>query len=154
MFVDDDILAQFIEAVKQDVISAQKQAGKDATGKSINSYETEVKRVGPSVSATLYGAEYFDYINDGRGPGKFPPLNDIRIWAEARGILEGILKEYQKESIVYAIAKKISERGTRDRDVGLLNYITDVRIKALVQSLFDFGDDEITKQVKLSFGKR
>jgi hypothetical protein len=155
MFVEEEILTQFMEAVKQEVIAAQKASGHVATGKSISSYETEVKRVGPMYSGILYGVGYSKYAVGGRGPGKFPPIDDIQIWAEAKGIIEASMKDYKKRSIAFAIAKKISERGTSNRgvsEVELLNEITERRIKALINSLFATTEKEITKQVRVTFG--
>lgn len=48
-------------------------------------------------------------LEEGRGPGRQPPVSAIRQWLDTRGIGT----ESQRDNIAWAIAKIISKQGTR-----------------------------------------
>jgi hypothetical protein len=151
VFVDPNILQQFLDNVKSDIIQAQEQAGKVATGESIDSYEVTVNQVGVLTTGSLSAVDYFQFIGGGRGPGGFPPLDRILEWIDAKGFLSTNITESEKESIAYLIGRKIAERGTDNRGVDLLKDVTEKRVKAFMDSIFSDGDLYITKEVRQNF---
>lgn len=151
MFVDPNILQEFLDNVKSDIIQAQERAGKVASGESIDSYEVTVQQTGLLTVGSLSAVDYFQFIGGGRGPGGFPPLDRILEWIDAKGFLESTISESEKKSIAYLIGRKIAERGTDNRGVDLLKDVTEKRIKAFVDSIFSEGDLVITREVNQNF---
>jgi len=151
VFVDPNILQEFLDNVKSDIIQAQEQAGKVASGESIDSYEVTVQQIGPLTTGSLRAVDYFQFIGGGRGPGGFPPLDRILAWIDAKGFLESNITESEKKSIAYLIGRKIAEQGTDNRGVDLLKDVTEKRVKAFVDSIFSEGDLVITREVNQNF---
>lgn len=145
-----DILAQFLEAIKEDIITDQEKSGKVATGNSILGYGVTVKEQGPLIQGSITAVDYWDFIENGRGPGAMPPESPIRAWGESKGILN-TKSESEKNSIVFLIRRAIGRNGTINRRAGLLDSITRDRFKAFTEALFTKGDQDITQTVKRSF---
>ena len=58
---------------------------------------------------------YWKYANDGRGPGKMPPVNVIADWVRRRNITPYSLKNGKlptTDQLAFMIAKKIGRDGT------------------------------------------
>ena len=58
---------------------------------------------------------YWEYANDGRRPGKMPPVNVIADWVKRRNITPYALKNGKlptTDQLAFAIAKKIGRDGT------------------------------------------
>jgi len=77
------------------------QKGKIASKFLYNSLKAEMK---DDLQLIIHMAEYGDDINDGRKPGKFPPLAPLKKWLQIKGLPEAAL---------FPIAKKIKEKGTK-----------------------------------------
>lgn len=56
------------------------------------------------VQGTLVANDNWRYVGNGRGPGKFPPLDPLRAWIKARGL----------EISEYALQRTIGLKGSRD----------------------------------------
>ncbi len=145
-----EILTQFLEAIKGDIIADQEKSGKVATGESILGYGVQVKEQGPLISGSITAVDYWDFIENGRADGKMPPESPIRLWAEAKGILN-TKSESEKRSIIFLIRRAIGRNGTINRRAGLLDSITQDRFKAFTDALFAKGDIDITQTVKRAF---
>lgn len=83
--------------------------GTNATGKTSQSLKFEIKQNGSKFSVQLKGRPFFMTVQTGRKPtpDKKPSremIQNIGEWANARGL---------DESLVWAIATKIQQRGTR-----------------------------------------
>lgn len=96
----EDILTRASEAGIEDIRNQMVATNTIATGRGFESLRYEI--TGGNTS-TIYGAHYIFYLVHGRGPGGMPPVENIRVWAEAKGLPEGI---------EWGIAKKIAKEGT------------------------------------------
>ena len=76
-----------------------------ASGASLEAYEVLVKRNDIEVLI----AEYVSFLIVGRGPGGFPPPEDIVEWIQARGIVP---EDMTLNQLAFLIGRKIAERGT------------------------------------------
>ena len=73
-----------------------------------------------NVNGNFYEIEfnapsYWKYANDGRRPGKMPPVNVIADWVKRRNITPYALKNGKlptTDQLAFAIAKKIGRDGT------------------------------------------
>lgn len=102
--ITENILNDFADALR---IELRRY---NSTGEAINSLEVKGNE--------LLGAEHIYYLVHGRGPGKFPPVNNIRDWVRNKLGVE----DAEVNSIAYLIGKKISEEGTeiyKDKSKGI-----------------------------------
>ena len=84
----------------------------------------------------VYALDYLYYIEKGRKPGKRPPKKAIREWLDVKPKF-ATLDAKEKDSIAYAIAKKIGEEGTTIYQQGgtkLLEDILSDELKGNIQS--------------------
>lgn len=61
------------------------------------------------MGATGGASLYVEFVEHGRRPGKFPPIDPIRKWV--RRVL-GITGAAQIRSVAYLVGRKIAQRGT------------------------------------------
>ncbi len=91
------------------------------------------------------GIDYFEYLNRGRGPGKFPPISAIRRWIDIKGLS---LDEY-------AVATNLAKYGSRiynNRSLGiqLESKIFDLRDR-INKSLPDIISNSIISEINNAF---
>ena len=75
---------------------------KSASGTLINTLKSEAKIEGNKAVVQVFAEDYFRFVDQGRSPGRFPPLEPIRQWTRLKGI---------SEDAAFPIARKIAERG-------------------------------------------
>jgi hypothetical protein len=93
----------------------------DVTGRA----SASLKVVKSANKIASVGIDYIEYLNRGRGPGKFPPIDKIKQWVDARNL----------EVAPYVIARKIAQEGTeiyKDRTKGIMSN------KYYISSLYRF----------------
>ena len=98
------VVEEFNQAIKDDLSSKMI----DATGTASSSIYLQ----SDNTSVTSKGIFYLHYLDVGRAPGKFPPIDAIINWIEAKGI----------EIDPYIIARSITQSGTRifrNRSLGI-----------------------------------
>lgn len=84
----------------------------------------------------IYALDYIYYIEKGRKPGKRPPKKAIREWLDVKTKFSS-LEAKEKESLAYAIAKKIGEEGTTIYKQGGTKLLEDIltdELKGNIQS--------------------
>jgi hypothetical protein len=103
---------------------------KDATGGLRDSIHFEIKRFGLTYRFELYLADYYEWVDNGRAPGKQPPIESIIKWIKDKRLVihskYGLQAKYgkskikqvsdnlrQTRSLAFAIARKIGRRGTK-----------------------------------------
>ncbi len=101
-----EVLKQFLESVKADLISEQADRGITASGESAASLT--VSLIGRN-GVVLTGADYFLYQVRGRGPGRFPPFEAIKQWIKDKQLRFTNITE---DSLAFLIARKIARQGT------------------------------------------
>lgn len=90
--------------------------GKNASRKLIDTVTSQVDVNGNSYVVSLNLQEYWKYIEDGRKPGKFPPVQAIMNWILVKPILpspdsEGKLQRLRPKSLAFLIGRKIKLKG-------------------------------------------
>ena len=96
--------------VKQQLISD----GKKATGNLINSIRGYVEYKGTILSVVIDVADYWRYVEYGRKPGKFPPIDKIRQWTKVKPVLPRPGKNGKlptENQLAFLIARKIAKKG-------------------------------------------
>ncbi len=89
----------------------------------------------------LLGNDYIYYLDKGRAPGKFPPVQPIRDWVRNKLGVE----DSQVNSVSYLVGRKIANEGTeifKDNSKG-------IRLDELVDNMLDELVDELGEVEKI-----
>lgn len=96
-----------------------------------------------SYELSLDIQDYWKYVEEGRRPGRFPPLNEIKQWIKIKPVLPngygGRLPS--TDQLSYLIGRKIATKGTRGR------YIYKATIEEL--GVFEAFEEAISKDLSL-----
>lgn len=84
------------------------QADAIASGELRNSLNYKVVEKMEGYQVQILAADYFEYVEYGRRPGKIPPINKIKEWCRYRGI---------PQQAAFPIAKKIGKFGIDPRPI-------------------------------------
>lgn len=74
-----------------------------------------VKRLGHAKYEVWNNVSYAHYVEEGRAPGKRPPSESLRGWAERKGMLTG--RENKDKGTLYVISRAIGRRGTPGKHI-------------------------------------
>lgn len=100
-----DILAKkLIDEIKSNLI----KEGKVSSGRLVNSLSYEVIKDLESVTIQILGEKYLKFVDEGRRPGKMPPIGDIKKW-----VIQKPVKFVGKtdDQTAFIIAKSIGKKG-------------------------------------------
>ena len=140
-----DILKLFLDELAKDL----KKNIPVSSGKTAESVEVKVRQTGgafSNVSGVILAAPYIQVLEDGRKPGKMPPVASIKKWVETQSFKFPLQPKTTFGSVIknadglsWAIAIKISQEGSKlFRDGGksgvISNVITDNRIDAFTKA--------------------
>lgn len=97
--------------------------------------------------------DYWKYVENGRGPGKFPPLDAIRNWILVKPItpvpdVRG--KIPTTEQLAFLISRKIANEGTEGKhslEKAMSSPEVDQIIEAITKALVDDIHNEIVKNI-------
>jgi hypothetical protein len=120
-------LEQLAKRIKEQLQSK----GIDNTGDAGNSLEVQ--------DNTLLGYEYIYFLDQGRAPGKFPPVSNIRDWVRTKLGID----EKKADSVAYLVGRKISQEGTKiwkDKSKGLE---LDVLINEMLEQIYEDVSEEM-----------
>jgi hypothetical protein len=127
------------------ILEDNKPFGKIASGYLVSSIIYHALIRGDGLDLTFANADYGKYVDAGRLPGKFPPLDAIKDWCKVKDI---------PESAAFPIAKSIKENGipyVQFLDVPfnnlekLLNEMSEVLTKEMRVELQQVVDTEFKK---------
>lgn len=89
--------------------------GKIAGGDLLNNAEYKVESGDRSVEVSLRLEDYWKWVEEGRGPGKFPPPDRIMEWIRVKPVIpdnrNGRLPT--ERQLAFLIGRKISEEGIK-----------------------------------------
>ena len=80
------LLKEYGKSVISEAKTRLRNDGKVASGKLLRSLRYEVQETVDEVTLELSMEEYGEYVDQGREPGKQPPLKKIEKWCKLRGI--------------------------------------------------------------------
>ena len=125
--ISSEILSEFLATLDEYAQKAEElykrkltDKGINASYKLLNSVETTVKRNDDEFVVTIHLEDYWIFVENGRGPGKFPPIDKILEWIRVKPIRpysdsRGRLPT--EEQLAFLISRKIAEQGTEGRKV-------------------------------------
>lgn len=119
------------------------QTNTDATGTLGNTLNYIVETNEGLFELSLRIQDYWKYVEEGRGPGKYPPINDIKNWIRVKPVTPTIYngKLPTTDQLAYLIARKIHLRGIRGK------YLLQASLDEL--SVFDLLDEAIAKDLEI-----
>ena len=140
---------QVLERLKDDLVmefkSQMDQNDLNATGKLKDSIGGVVKKSPNLLTLNVFAKPYFQYVDDGRGQGKMPPLEKIMKWVQAKGLGKSSNIKSKRvnrlRDVAWSIAKVIGEKGTIER----FNYGGAKIISFVDQKYRNIITQEITK---------
>lgn len=109
------VLNEFADQFIQNARDNLQSDGSIATGELYDSFEKIVEIGDDWFKVSVSLADYWKYVENGRGPGKYPPLDAIRNWIEVKPVtpqagVDG--KVPSVEQLTFLISRKIAEEGT------------------------------------------
>ena len=125
--ISNEILQNFLATLDEYAKEAEALYKRKLTDKGINasytllnSVETTAKRNDDVFTVSISLEDYWYYVENGRKPGKFPPINKILEWIRVKPVIpysdsRGRLPT--EEQLAFLIARKIAEQGTEPRRV-------------------------------------
>lgn len=109
------VLNEFGDAFIQNARDNLQSDGSIATGELYDSFEKIVEIGDDWFKVSISLADYWRFLENGRGPGKYPPPDAIRNWIEVKPVtpyagVDG--KVPSVEQLTFLISRKIAEEGT------------------------------------------
>lgn len=164
------VLGDAMVFVAQTIIDKLKLSAREkqvkATGNLIQSIKADFPNVTPQgITIGIEMADYYQWVEDGRGKGKRPPIASIQQWISAKGIQVRQSKGESKQSVLdsrksmaIAIARKIHSKGTIKRfGYKGSNFMSDVltpqNIDTIAQKLSDVTGLRISAYVTTEIAK-
>ena len=109
-----EALAQYAKAIEDQYKTNLEQSGRRATGNLITSINTKVDVNGSLFEIELQLEDYWKYVEQGRGAGKFPPVDKIIEWIRVKPILpypDSRGKLPTENQLAFLIGRKIANEG-------------------------------------------
>ena len=136
------LASEFAQAYKQSLVADNKVA----SGSLTKNIKSRVKYDGKWLEIILSLEDYWKYVEYGRKPGKFPPIDKIRNWIIIKPILPRPLSNGKlptTNQLAYLISRKIATKGIKPT-YALKDSITKF---GLVGRLTTIIGNEIQKQI-------
>ena len=110
------VLDDFIKDVAETYRGLLLRDGKNATGELISSIRPMTPElVDGTFECSLSLAPHWKYVENGRRPGKFPPIDNILDWVKAKPQLARPnrldRKEITPKQLAFLVARKIATKG-------------------------------------------
>ncbi len=110
------VLDDFTKDVAETYRGLLLRDGKNATGELISSIRPMTPELaGGAFECSLSLAPYWKYVENGRRPGKFPPMENILDWVKAKPQLTRPnrldRKELAPKQLAFLVARKIAAKG-------------------------------------------
>lgn len=134
----------------------------NASGELSQSLEKIIEIGEDSYSVKISLADYWYYVEHGRGPGKFPPPPAIRNWIEVKPItptpgIDG--RTPTVEQLTFLIGRKIAQEGTEPQPFfepakeEAIRQFSNAIDDAIEQDVSDWLDEIIESGMRNAFGK-
>lgn len=147
----------FIELARQNLDANRTNASHNL----YDSFEKIIEIGEDSFKVSIALADYWKYVENGRGPGKFPPIDKIREWIEVKPVqitpdMNG--KVPTVEQVSFLISRKIANEGTdaqpffepaKQEAISRFNDAIDL---AIVDDVFDFINEAVVERMNRTFG--
>lgn len=128
-----------------------KQAGYDQQGELMNF--TWVTEYSGTMFALYFNLpDYWEFAENGRKPGKFPPPDAILKWIQFKRLVPKAYngKVPTTNQLVYLISRKIAEKGTQGKHLlqQTIDETYDTLVDKLVEAITNQLEEELEKDIE------
>lgn len=127
------------------------QAGYDKNGELYN-FKEIVEYKGNLFELSVSVPDYFTFAENGRRPGKMPPINNILKWVEFKHLVPRSIngKVPTTTQLAFAISKHIAKYGTQGKHLlqQTIDATYDTLVDRLVEVIADKIENELEKDIK------
>ena len=127
------------------------QAGYDKNGELYN-FKEIVEYKGNLFELSVSVPDYWQYAENGRGPGKMPPVNKILKWIEFKHLVPHSNNGRVPTTVqlAFAISKHIAKYGTQGKHLlqQTIDSTYDTLVDRLVEVIADNIENELEKDIK------
>lgn len=119
-----------------------------------DSMQPEIIADDAALHVAIALAEYWKWVEHGRGPGKQPPLANIEAWVEHTGftgVVDSNNNSISTRSLAFLIARKIGREGTKGK--GIVNDITTRNAEAWAARIYKAAAADVNSQARNIFSK-
>lgn len=137
--ITDDFVAELMNRLTAN--------GSNASGNLAKSIRGIVKQNGKYIVISIQLEDYWQFVENGRKAGKYPPINAIRNWISVKPVLPRPLKSGKlptDNQLAFLIARKISKVGIKPKPF-LKPTITDFD---LINKVYNEVVDLLNKQLE------
>ena len=113
-----EVLNEFADAFIQNARNNLDANQSNASYNLYNSFEKVIEVGEDYFKVSISLADYWQHVENGRGPGKFPPADKIKEWIEVKPINPTPLsngKTPSVEQLSFLISRKIANEGTEGK---------------------------------------
>ena len=113
-----EVLNEFADAFIQNARNNLDANQSNASYNLYNSFEKVIEVGEDYFKVSISLADYWQYSEKGRGPGKFPPVDKIKEWIEVKPVNPTPLsngKTPSVEQLSFLISRKIANEGTEGK---------------------------------------
>lgn len=144
-----EALAQYAQAITDRYKTNLENSGRRASGELISSINSKVTVDGNEYAIELGLEDYWYYVENGRGPGKFPPPDKILQWIKVKPILPTPMSNGKlptEKQLAFLIGRKIANEGyegSHDLD----NTMKEVDYEQIIQDALDMDVMECIDEI-------
>lgn len=140
-----------IKSICQQIADVYKNKMKDADynpSDELMNFKWQIEYKGNNFSLYFILPNYWQYAENGRGPGGFPPPDAILKWIQFKKLVpySNNGKVPTTQQMVYLISRKIALKGTEGKH--LLQQTIDETYNTLVDRLVDAITEQIEKEIE------
>lgn len=146
--VNDNELNSLAEQLLNEYRKALKEKDSIATGSLAYDATKTIRIEGDHIAVYFNLNDYWKYVENGRRPGKFPPIDKIREWIQIKNIIPRMGPDNKipsTDQLAFLISRKIAREGIEGKhqlETTLDN--NDAIINKFIERLGDLLEIEIT----------
>jgi hypothetical protein len=137
------IVDQIADAYRKELTNQ----GKVASGK-LRSFTVEIVQDEKWFNIVFNIEHYWKYVENGRSPGKFPPIDAILSWIRIKPVVPHPIRNRvpTTKQLAFLIARSIAQKGIQPTHA-LQNTLASPQVDNLIEQLCNYIINEIEKQI-------
>ena len=140
-----------IQTIIDNIANAYRQEltnqGKVASGR-LRDFTVEVVQDDKWFNIVFNLEHYWKYVENGRKPGKFPPINAIMEWIRVKPIVPHPMNNRvpTTKQLAFLIARSIAQNGIKPTHA-LQNTLANPQVENFIEQLCNYIIDQLEKQI-------
>lgn len=110
----EQVLTEYAKELEEKYKLNLESSGRKASGQLLTSINYNIVINSNEYAIDLNLEDYWKYVEEGRGPGKFPPVNKILEWIRIKPVLphpDNNGKLPTEQQLAFLISRKIADEG-------------------------------------------